>query len=115
MGQFVYDSDTILTIDDRTLAHLQVVILDKLRRNESFALDLHDDRHVRTVWISQRSALAFHYSGNRSPALNQRWLELMSGDAGLGGVLRVLPEPPATGPTGVPTPEPGGSRVPTAL
>jgi hypothetical protein len=113
MGQFVYDSGTTITIDDRTLAHLQVVIFDKLRRNESFALDLHDDRHVRTMWISQRSPLAFHYSGNRRPALNHQWLELMSGEASLIGVLRVLPEPPE--PARVPAPMPGEAPAPTKV
>ena len=111
MGQFVYNSNSTFTIDDRTLAHLQVVILDKLRRNESFALDLHDDRHIQTLWITQRSALAFHYSGNRRPALNHDWLELMSAEAGLGGVLRVLPEPPE--PPRVPAPVPGAAPTPT--
>jgi hypothetical protein len=98
MGQLVYDSGTTFTIDDRTLAHLQVVILDKLRRDESFALELRDDRHIQTLWVNRRCALAFHYSGNRQPALNHNWLELMSAEAGIGGVLRILPEPPAAEP-----------------
>lgn len=36
MGKLYYDSTLNTDIDDRTLAHLQVVIGAKLRRGESF-------------------------------------------------------------------------------
>ena len=39
MGKLIYNSSTReIEIDDRTLAHLRVAILNKLRRSESFAM-----------------------------------------------------------------------------
>src|SRR5690349_7000983 len=64
MGSFIYDRSVAIDIDDRALAHLLVVILDKLRRNESFALDLWDSKHWSTIWVSQRTPLEFVYAGN---------------------------------------------------
>ena len=93
MGSFIYDRTDGIDIDDRTLAHLQAVMFDKMRRGESFALDLHDERRAITVWISPRSPLAFTYIGGRRPELNRAWIEDMSGSAGVYGVLRLTPEP----------------------
>ena len=39
----VYHSTTTLMIDDRVLAHLQVVIINKLRRRESFTFTWRDE------------------------------------------------------------------------
>lgn len=107
MGSFVYDRCRAIEIDDRVLAHLQVVILDKLRRHESFAFDVYDSKHLVTFWVCQRTPLEFRYGGNRHAALNREWLELLADEAGMHGVLRVVPEPvpasqmPARVPAGV--------------
>ena len=93
MGSFVYDRCRAIEIDDRVLAHLQVVILDKLRRNESFAFDVYDSKHWVTLWVCQRTPLEFRYGGNRHAALNREWLELLADEAGMHGVLRLVPEP----------------------
>jgi hypothetical protein len=99
MGSFQYDRCQAVEIEDRVLAHLQTVILDKLRRNESFAFDVYDSKHWVTVWVSQRTPLEFRYSGNRHPALNRDWLELLADEVGMHGVLRLVPEPePARAP-----------------
>lgn len=93
MGAFIYDRSVAIQFEDRTLAHLQAVVLDKLRRNESFALDLYDGKHWSTVWVNQRTALEFRYTGNRQPSINREWLEAMAGEVGVHGVLRLTPEP----------------------
>ena len=37
MGRFIYDTmANSVDIDDRTLAHLRIVVMNKLRRSESF-------------------------------------------------------------------------------
>ena len=92
MGYFVYDQQEV-EIDDRTLAHLQVVIIDKLRRNESFAMNLADDKRFVTLWVSPRTAVQFVYAGNRRPSLNRGWLERLADGAGMTGTLSLLPEP----------------------
>ena len=37
--------------------------------------------------------MMFVYEGNRHPAINHAWVELLAGEAGLTGVLEILPEP----------------------
>src|SRR4029078_13353884 len=71
MGRFVYDRDATVEMDDRTLAHLQVVIINKLRRQESFALTLRDDQRTLSVWVCPQTAVQFVYSGNRQPTLQR--------------------------------------------
>ena len=40
MGRFIYDSaGASVDIEDRTLAHLRIVIMTKLRRSESFMFE----------------------------------------------------------------------------
>ncbi|MGH1549571.1 ATP-dependent DNA ligase [Leifsonia poae] len=72
-------------MDDRTLAHLHVVIINKLRHGESFALSWRDTRSVgggrTSVWISPTSDLVFHYDGSRTPALNREWLSRLARSA----------------------------------
>ena len=48
MGFFIYDSSREVAVDDRTLVHLQVVIIDKFRRNERFAMTLFDQKRFVT-------------------------------------------------------------------
>jgi hypothetical protein len=95
MGVLIYDRGDPIEIDDRTLAHLQVVIIDKLRRGEHFALTLVDGRRVLTSWVSPRTPIEFIYRGNRRPSLNHAWLEDLACEAGLTGVLTLVPEPAA--------------------
>ena len=94
MGVLIYNRGDPIEIDDRALAHLKVVIIDKLRRGEHFALTLEDDRRVLTSWISPRTAIEFIYRGNRRPSLNHAWLEELAGHAGISGALTLVPEPP---------------------
>ncbi|MGH3705179.1 MAG: ATP-dependent DNA ligase [Agromyces sp.] len=94
MGQFVYNARGY-DVDDRSLAHLQVVIIDRLRRGEScsFTLDLPKGGRVE-LWLSPAAPIMFEFSGNRQPRLNRAWLEILA----LAGYsvegLRLLPEPP---------------------
>ena len=94
MGSLVYDDDHAAEFDDRTLAHLQAIIVNKLRRLESFPFTWHDDRRAMTIWISPMTPLAFIFQGNRRPALNRAWLEELALAAGSSGGLVVVPEPP---------------------
>ena len=94
MGFFVYDDVRAIRIDDRMLAHLQVVVIDKLRRQEKFVLNLHNGRGLVTMWLNAYTPMQFVYEGNRPPRINTAWIELLAGEAGLSGVLEMLPEPP---------------------
>jgi hypothetical protein len=94
MGFFVYDDVRAIRVDDRVLAHLQIVVIDKLRRQEKFILNLNNGHGLVTMWLNAYTPMQFVYEGNRAPRINIAWIELLAGEAGLTGVLELLPEPP---------------------
>ena len=96
MGMLVYNGRMTLRIDDRVLAHLQVVVIDKLRRLESFTFTWHDGTHEAVCWMGPSIPLEFVFAGNRRPLLNRGWLELMAISANSNSGLIVMPEPAPT-------------------
>ena len=98
MGVLVYEGRTMFTVEDRALLHLQLVMLEKLRRGETFALDLYDGHHMVSMWLNQRAALEFEYDGTPHLPLNQAWLKELDENAGVHGVLRLTPEPRTAAP-----------------
>ena len=95
MGTLFYDgSGSPIHIDDRTLAHLKVVIATRLRRHESFTLSWrHPDGEPRgrsTIWLHPSIPLRFVFDDPQPPALNGRWIEdLMNSVSSTGGILLV--------------------------
>lgn len=90
MGRFIYDNTSnAVDINDRTLAHLRVVVMNKLRRGESFMFDVEvgDGSGRRSFWLSPSVPLQFHFFGSRQPRINRVWIEemmqLASGPNGL--------------------------------
>ena len=103
MGILVFDTRDI-AVDDRALAHLQIVIIDKLRRNEKFSMSLPTDGHVVTMWMTSTMPLQFVYTGTPRPHVNRAWLEALADVVGMTGTLVLLPEPaehPLVGAVGV--------------
>jgi hypothetical protein len=98
MGKLTYDSTLTADFDDRTLAHLQVVIGAKLRRGESFQFTWKDDPAIgdgrSTLWIDEAVPLAFKYQQGPLPQLNSAWIEALMDAANSVSGLRVVPEPP---------------------
>lgn len=103
MGKFLYDAAVKVEFDDRLLAHLQIVISQKLRRGESFIFTWRNDASLgdgRTaVWLHPNASLVYKYHGSRQPALNRAWLEALTYAANSTSGLYLVPEPegPATG------------------
>ena len=99
LGSLIYGSPgSKIEIDDRLLAHLQLVIVTKLRRNEQFlfAWD-HDEAYARghtALWINPSIPLHFQYVGGKRPTLNRAWTEALMDAANSTGGLRAVPEPP---------------------
>ena len=89
----VYNTTTTLMIDDRVLAHLQVVIINKLRRRESFTFTWRQGGHDAVCWMAPAIALEFVYWSDDHPPLNRKWLETLAGEASANAGLRVVPEP----------------------
>lgn len=98
MGRLIYNSTPReLEIDDRTLAHLRVAILSKLRRSESFAFTwehgVENGSGRTTLWLHESIPLQFIFNGNRSPKLNRLWIEALLLQANSTGGLQLVPEP----------------------
>ncbi|WP_295014876.1 hypothetical protein [uncultured Microbacterium sp.] len=81
-------------LDDRTLAHFELVILAKLRRHESLALALADATTGarQAMWVSPEVTLRFEYDGPM-PEINRLWLQELVDTANSPGGLRLVPEP----------------------
>ncbi|MBA8817260.1 hypothetical protein FHX48_002358 [Microbacterium halimionae] len=101
MGRFIYDtSSNSVDIDDRTLAHLRIVVMNKLRRSESFMFDFEvgDGSGRRSYWIAPSVPIQFHFYGSRTPQINRAWVEdLMLAASGPNG-LSLTPEPADSAP-----------------
>ncbi|MHC2999899.1 DUF7882 family protein [Microbacterium sp. HJ5] len=97
MGTLTYDSKVAVSIDDRVLAHLQVVIWGKLRRGEQFPFTWTDPMRSgmgrTSVWLSPHVPLTFEYFGSRQPRLNTAWVEALTKSANSPAGLSIVPEP----------------------
>ena len=109
MGTLEYvTSQHIAEIDDRTLAHLQVVICNKLRRGERFTLRLAPadgtSGPVTVLWMNSALPILFTYTAPTHYAMNPVWLQLLADAAASNAGLWVIPEPE-------PEPEPAGAAT----
>jgi hypothetical protein len=97
MGKLVYGSHEI-DIDDRLLTHLQVVAINRLKREKPFSLSWRDSRDQgggrTTLWVHPSIPLLFHFEGSRIPSINRAWLAQLeeSADGAMGMI--VTSEPP---------------------
>lgn len=81
MGTLQYDG-VLVEFEDRLLAHLQIVIVQKIRRGESFLMSWRDapetgDGHS-AIWVHPAQNLYFKFSGSKTPSINQDWLEQLT-------------------------------------
>lgn len=83
-------------VQDRLLAHLQLVIALKLRRRENFFLswvsepDAGSGRYV--LWIDNGIPLFCEYETGQIPTINREWIETLSASAGTDYGLQVTSE-----------------------
>ena len=108
MGILSYGSSVQnpIEFDDRTLAHLQVVIGSKLRQRQSFFfswLELVDGGGGRgSIWIDAAIPLSFAYSSAQRYKINREWLEELMTSANSVSGLQLTPEPQAPPPAADP-------------
>ena len=86
MGRLFYGApSTEIEFDDRSLAHLQIVITAKLRRRESFVFtwvtSAARGSGRGSIWLDPSSTLYFRYDGSRPPTLNREWIEQLMASA----------------------------------
>ena len=84
MGSLTYDRVTV-EFDDRILAHLQIVIVQKLRRGESFLLSWRNAAETgdgrSSAWLHPAIPLYFKFSGGQPPSINPLWLAQLTRSA----------------------------------
>ena len=77
MGTLKYDGVTV-DFEDRLLAHLEIVIVQKLRRQEPFLMTWQDDVGAAGgrsgIWLHPSSLLFFHFSGREKVEIDHDWL-----------------------------------------
>jgi hypothetical protein len=116
MGSLTVDG-IVVQFEDRVLTHLQIVIVQKLRKGESFLMSWRDADSVgdgrSSAWIHPSLSLYFKFSGSRVPAINRDWLaSLMASANGSQGLIVTSEEnyanqpPPVTAATGSRPPDP---------
>jgi hypothetical protein len=97
MGKLTYDSTLTVDFDDRTLAHLQLVIGAKLRRGEAFFFGWKDDPASgdgrTTIWIHPEIPISFKFYGGRQPAINRAWVDQLMLTANSPQGLQMVAEP----------------------
>ena len=96
-------------IEDRTLAHLQIVICNKLRRNERFTLTLSPadgfSGSETVLWFASSLPVRFSYASAAHLDINTAWLYQLADAACSRTGLRIVPEPkqePAAAPVAQP-------------
>ena len=101
MGTFIYEGMIKVEVDDRTLAHLQVVIGNKLRRGESFNFTWREDKSIgdgrTSIWVHPYATIVYKFHGSRPITLNRAWNEALMFTANSANGLYIVPEPPDPG------------------
>lgn len=84
MGTMTYDGLAI-NIDDRTLAHLQIVIVNKLRKEEGFLMSWKESVQSGSgrgsVWLDSTIPVTFKFDGSKVPEINKVWLDQLAESA----------------------------------
>lgn len=97
MGKLTYDSTLSVDFDDRTLAHLQLVIGAKLRRGESFFFGWKDDPAAgdghTMIWLQPTIPIVFKFYGGRHPSINRDWVDRLMQTANSPQGLQLVSEP----------------------
>jgi hypothetical protein len=84
---------TTVEFDDRVLTHLQVAIVQKFRRGESFPISWLDDVAIgdgrSALWLTPTVPVFFKFDGSRVPAVDRAWIArlLQSADSARGLVV----------------------------
>lgn len=97
----LYYADQSIAIDDRTLAHLKIAAVTKLRRGESFTLSwAHPSGDVAgrtTIWMHPSIPLRFEFEEPETPALSRDWIESILRSSNSTGGIQLTAEAMNTG------------------
>ncbi|MDR6971058.1 hypothetical protein [Leifsonia shinshuensis] len=102
MGRLIYGTQAQeYEFDDRTLAHVKIALVTKLRRHESFLLNWQIAAELgggrMSLWISREIPLAFVFTETHPPKLNERWMEALLHTSQRTGGMELISEREAEG------------------
>lgn len=83
MGRIIYsDNKSSVEVDDRLLAHLQIVVMNKLRRGESFMMTFpHTASGHVCWWLAPAVPVMFHFYGTHTPRLSRDLVDRLMAEA----------------------------------
>lgn len=85
-----------LNLDDRVLAHLQIIIGMKLRRSENFFVSWRNTGASgggrNAIWIDNGIAIWFEYDGSKLPTINREWIDTLASSASTNFGLQITEE-----------------------
>jgi hypothetical protein len=98
VGSLIYGGTGLhIQFEDRVLAHLQIVMTAKLRRNEGFQFSWRDSDDLgagrRSIWLHASIPLYFTFDSAEQPAINRTWLDVLSMTSNSASGLRIVEEP----------------------
>lgn len=71
--------------EDRLLSHLQIVIVQRFRRNESLVVSWMDSLAVgdgrSSLWMTPTLPVYFKFAGSKVPTIDTAWLQRLSESA----------------------------------
>ena len=93
MGTMVHGSIAV-DFEDRLLSHLQIVIVQRFRRNESLVVSWLDSLAVgdgrSSIWMTPTLPVYFKFAGSRVPAIDENWLRRLNESASSSTGLLVM-------------------------
>jgi hypothetical protein len=96
VGYLVYDGTTRIQLDDRVLAHLEIIMIIKFRRREGFPLrwrdSANDGQGRNMVWLDPSMPLRLHLDSPKAAPTNREWIEQMAEAASTNHGLELLDE-----------------------
>lgn len=85
MGTMVHGNMSV-DFEDRLLTHLQIVIVQRFRRNEPLIVSWLDSATVgdgrSSMWMTPTLPVYFKFAGSRVPSINEEWLRELTQSAG---------------------------------
>jgi len=67
--------------EDRLLAHLQIVIVNKLRANEGFLMSWVNSVAIgsgrTSIWLHPANPVRFHFDQDRAPVIDPDWVRAL--------------------------------------
>lgn len=85
MGTLNYGSWAV-EFEDRILTHLQIVIVNHLRRGDPLLMSWMDSLAVgdgrSSIWLTNAVPMYFKFRGSRIPTIDREWLTRLQASAG---------------------------------